>query len=201
MPGGTRPIKFNTTAFDALDAEIRSVFKPEEIITPDMVQGSFPSLREALAKQGWPRLGEARGKIIFVLDDTRQKVAVYRGTRHVLEGRAMFIATDEQSPAAGFVTVENPAKDAAAITAHVKAGLMVHTFADADTREARSGDVQRRDWAFASGAQFISTDFLVADARIGKYQVRVTGGHAAQCNVQIQPQRCAGQGIGSAGTP
>ena len=47
---------------------------------------------------------------MFVLDDKPAKTALYRGARKVLEGRTMFIATDIQSPAAAFVTVENPAK-------------------------------------------------------------------------------------------
>ena len=192
MPGATRPVKFDAAAFDALDAEIRSVFRPGELITPDNVQGNYPTLREAVAAHNWPKLGASRGKVLFVLDDGQEKVALYRGTRHVLEGRVMFVCTDDKSPAAGFITIENPAKDAAAITVEVKAGLIVHTFADADTREARSGSTLRRDWAFASGAQVISTDFLVPDPRIGQYQVGVPGNHHAQCDIQLSPQRCDG---------
>jgi hypothetical protein len=192
MPGATRPIKFNAAAFDSLDAEIRSVFRPEELITPDAVQGSYPTLRDAVAAHNWPKLGATRGKVLFVLDDSREKVALYRGTRQALEGRAMFVCSDDKSQAAGFITIENPAKDAAAITAAVKAGLIVHTFADADTREARTANTLRRDWAFASGAQLISTDFLVADQRIGKYLVQVPGNHHGQCNVQLSPERCDG---------
>jgi hypothetical protein len=192
MPGATRPIKFDAAAFDALDAEIRSVFRPDELITPDAVQGSYPTLREAVAAHNWPKLGGARGKVLFVLDDSQQKIALYRGTRHALEGRAMFVCTDDKSPAAGFITIENPAKDATAITAAVKAGLIVHAFADADTKEARTANTLRRDWAFASGAQLVSTDFLVADPRIGKYQVQVPGNHRGQCDVQLSPERCDG---------
>jgi hypothetical protein len=191
MPGATRPIKFDGAIFNALDAEIRTVFKAGEIITPDLVQGSYPKLREAVAAHNWPKIGASRGKVLFVLDDNPQKVAIYLGARRSLEGRVMFVNTDEKSPAAAFVTVENPIKDAAAIIAHVRAGLMVHTFADADTREARASNVLRRDRAFASGAQLISTDFLVADKQISKYEVRIANNRVAQCDVQIAPQRCA----------
>jgi len=192
MPGATRPYKFNAATFDALDAEIRAAFRPDEMITPQMVQGSYPTLRDAVAAGNWPKLGAARGKVLFLLDDNKEKVALYRGARGSLEGRAMFVATDAKSPAAGFVTIDNPAKNSGDIIGHVKAGLIVHTFADADTREARKNDMLRRDWAFASGAQMISTDFIVANKRIGKYQVRVPGGHVAQCNVQLAPGRCGG---------
>ena len=111
----------------------------------------------------------------------------------------MFVATDDKSPAAAFTTIDNPARNSNDIIARVKAGLSVHTYADADTREARKNDTLRRDWAFASGAQVISTDFLVANKRIGKYQVRVPQGHIAQCNVQLSPARCGGLDLEAGG--
>jgi hypothetical protein len=139
--------------------------------------------------------------VLFMLDDNAQKVAIYRGARASLEGRAMFVATDEKSPAAAFTTIENPAKDAATITADVKAGLIVHTFADADTREARKNETVRRDWAFASGAQMISTDFVVANKRIGTYAVRVPDNHVGQCDVQLSPGHCGGLDLEPPGGP
>jgi hypothetical protein len=192
MPGATTPAKFNAAAFDALDAQIRSVFGANQLITPDMVQGRFHTLREAVLAHNWPTLGEARGKILFMLDDNAQKVALYRGARHSLEGRAMFVATDEKSPAAAFVTIENPLKDSATIARDVRAGLMVHTYSDADTKEARAKSTARREAAFASGAQLVSTDFLVADPRLGPYQVRVPGNKVAECESFMAPGRCAG---------
>jgi Phosphoinositide phospholipase C, Ca2+-dependent len=36
---GTQALKFDATAFDALDAETRSVLDPKDLITPDDVQG------------------------------------------------------------------------------------------------------------------------------------------------------------------
>lgn len=201
MPGATRPAKFDAAVFDALDAEIRSVFRPDELITPDLVQGGHATLREAVLAHDWPKLGASRSKVLFFLDDTPQKTALYRGKRLSLEGRAMFISTDDKSPAAAFVTVENPVKQAAVITASVKAGFMVHTFADAETKEARSGNIQRRDRAFASGAQIISTDFLVADPRVGKYAARFPDNRIAQCDVQDAPQRCLGRDVESGAVP
>ena len=197
MPGATRPAKFTPAVFDALDAEIRTVFRPDEIITPDQVQGAAPTLRDAVKTSGWPLLGAARGKVMFVLDDKPAKTALYRGARKSLEGRVMFIAADIGSPAAAFVTVENPAKQSAAVMEAVKAGFMVRTYADSDTREARAGTTIRRDWALASGAQVISTDFLLPDGRIGRYQVRLAEGHTAQCNVQLAPRRCFGLDVES----
>ena len=192
MPGATHPQKFDAPAFDALDAEILSVFRKGEIITPDMVQGSYPSLRDAARARAWPSLGASRGKLLFLLDDSAEKTALYRGQRHSLENRVMFISTDALSPAAGFVTIEDPTKTPGAISQAVRAGFMVHTFADADTKEARADSLARRDKALASGAQIISTDFFVADPRISKYQARLSKGHIGQCDALLAPQRCGG---------
>jgi hypothetical protein len=192
MPHATIPVKFNAAAFDALDNQIRSIFSPNELITPDMVQGRFRTLRDAVLAHNWPTLGASRGKVLFVLDDNANKVALYRGTRRSLEGRAMFVATDEKSPAAAFITIENPLKASAAISRDVRSGLMVHTYSDADTSEARTGNTARRDRGLASGAQIISTDFVVADPRIGSYEVRIPGNKTARCEVLLPAQRCAG---------
>ena len=151
MPGATQPVPFDAEAFAALDAEIRAVFQPDELITPDQMKGSHASLREAALMGDWPRLGEARGKVMFLLDDKAEKTDLYAGAAKSLQGRPMFIATDEESPLASFICVDNPMKDQARITKDVATGFMVKTRADADTREARKGDTTRRDAAFASG--------------------------------------------------
>ena len=192
MPGATTPVKFNAGAFDQLDAQIRSIFSPAELITPDMVQGRFHTLREAVFAHSWPTLGVSRGKILFLLDDNAQKVTLYRGARRSLEGRAMFVATDEKSPVAAFVTIENPLNNSAVIAKDVHSGLIVHTYSDANTKEARAKNLARRDAAFASGAQIISSDFLVADPRVGPYEVRVPGNRIAQCEILMPHGLCAG---------
>jgi hypothetical protein len=192
MPRATTPAKFDAAAFDALDSTIRSVFSRDELITPDMVQGGYPTLRDAVLAKNWPTIGASRGKVLFLLDDSQQKVALYRGARRSLEGRAMFVSTDSKSPVAGFVTVEDPTKASAAIAADVKTGLIVRTFADANAKEARANNMARRDGAFASGAQIVSTNFIIADNRVGKYQVRLPQNHVAQCDVQTALSRCMG---------
>lgn len=197
MPGATRPAPFDTAAFDKLDLLIRSIFKKEELITPDMVMGKYVTLRDAILAHSWPTIGAARGKVIFLLDDAAPKVAMYRGKRHSLEGRVMFVSTDRSSPAAGFITFENPLKSAKEISSAVKAGFIVHTFADADTKEARSNSVKRRDTAFDSGAQIVSTDFLVPDRHFGAYQVHIPGGQIARCDPQIAAQHCEGHDVES----
>jgi hypothetical protein len=193
-PGGVDELPFDEHAYDALDAEIASVFSRSELITPDQVQGGYPTLREAVLKRGWPSLGAARGKVMFALDEEPPHIAAYRGRRRSLEGRMLFVNTDENSPAAGYITL-NEAADAPRITKDVKAGLIVRTRADADTVEARTNDTRRRESALASGAQYVSTDYRHPDARLSSYEVRLGNGAVAVCNPVRAAGRCGGVAI------
>lgn len=190
MPGGVALLDFDAAAWDALDAEIRSVFGPDRLITPDTVRGGRATLREAVLTNGWPTLAEARGKVFFALDEGPAKVAAYTEGRPSLQGRAMFVNTDESSPAAAYLTLNDPVAQQDRIRAAVAAGFVVRTRADADTREARGGETTRRSAALASGAQYVSTDYLWADPRFPTYQARLTGGAAAACNPVRGASRC-----------
>jgi hypothetical protein len=179
-PGAVKPPLFDTAAMDEIDREIRSVFPESALITPDQVQGRYPSLREAVAAGAWPKLKAARGRVMFALDCPPDQVARYRGERKVLEGRAAFVNTEETSPAAGYITLNEPKELSARIAAAVKAGIIVRTRADADTLEARMNDTSRQAAAFASGAQYVSTDYMEPDARFGPYVAKLPGGGRAR---------------------
>lgn len=194
-PGGAAVLKFDSAAFDALDAEIASVFSRDKLITPDQVRGTYPTVREAVLAGAWPKLRDARGKILIALDESPQKIEIYRGARKSLEGRLMFVNTDESSPAAAYITLNETIADSQRIRAAVKSGFIVRTRADADTVEARSGSVARRDAALASGAQYVSTDYMQPDLRFGAYSARLPGVAVAVCNPVRMANRCVGQMI------
>jgi hypothetical protein len=182
LPGAVQAPVFDAAALDLVDAEIRSVFPEAALITPDSVRGRHTTLREAVAANAWPRLSEARGRVMFACDCEPAQVARYRGERRSLEGRAAFVNIEETSPAAGYITLNEPQAQADRIRAAVKAGLIVRTRADADTWEARRNDRARQAAAFASGAQYVSTDYMAPDPRFGPYDVRLPGGGAARPN-------------------
>jgi hypothetical protein len=189
--GGIDALRFDAAAYDALDAEIRSVMTPDMLVTPDDVQGRFPTLRDAVLANNWPTLAAARGKFLFAMDEPPAKVAVYRGARRSLEGRVFFINTDEASPAAAYLTLNDPIREGDRIRRDVAAGYLVRTRADANTREARANDTRPRDAALASGAQYISTDYLWPDPRFaGGYSVKQPGGVIARCNPVRRPAGC-----------
>jgi hypothetical protein len=76
--------------------------------------------------------------------------------------------------------------------ADVRRGFLVRTRADADTVESRANDTRRRDAALASGAQYVSTDYMQPDMRFGGYAARMPEGTVAACNPVRAAGKCAG---------
>ncbi len=185
------PLPIGPTELDVLDAEIRAVFTPDEILTPDDVRRGRPTLGEAIASPGWPTLAEARGRIIFALDNGGHYKADYLAGHPSLEGRVMFVDSAPGDDFAAFAKLNDPITDRDAIATALAAGLIVRTRADADTRQGRSGDTTQRDAALTSGAQFVSTDYEVPDPDFGTgYRVAIPGGTPARCNPVTAPPGC-----------
>ena len=184
------PVPWNTVQFDALDAEIRSVFPPERLITPDDVRGDFPTLEDAVLEYGWPTLGEARGKVLFMLDNGGGFRTDYLAGHPSLAGRVLFTSADPGNDDAAFIKLNNSKNDP--IAERVAAGYVIRTRADADTEEARDNDTSTRDAALASGAQWVSTDYPVPNPAPGftDYFVEIPDGHPARCNPVNAPFGC-----------
>lgn len=190
-PGFVRPLPFDAAAFDALDAEIRSVFPDTLLLTPDDVRGAYPTLEAAVLDGQWPRLAAIRGQVLFVLDEGGARLEAYRDGHPSLQGRVLFANAPEGTPEAAVRIVNDPLADFETIQRLVRAGYLVRTRADANTHEARRGDTRRRDAAFASGAQVVTTDYYVPDTTLGTgYQVQLPGGGPARCNPVRQPASC-----------
>lgn len=187
VPGATPAAKFDDAGLRAIDAEIRSVFHDAELITPAQVRGRHPSLRQAVAAGGWPKLKHARGRVFFALDAGPEQVGRYRtalGSRGLV-----FLNIDENDPDAAYRTLNEPDRLTERIKAATAAGLIVRTRADADTLEARRGDRRRQEAAFAAGAQYVSTDYMAPDTRFGPYTARLPGGLMARLRPGWSPSR------------
>lgn len=163
----------------AVDAEIRSVFGPEQLLTPDDVQGNWPSLRQAVQEGGWPLLGSTRNKVVFVYTDDVITRPSYTSGDTSLRGRAMFVYADPASPLAAFASVPDARLGSSRIADLVGAGYIVRTRADDGGVEARANDSSRASAALASGAQLVSTDYPVP-APSG--YVVAAPGNPARCN-------------------
>ena len=180
---------FTPAVFDALDAEIRSVFHADEIITPDAVRGTHATLPEAIADHGWPTLAQARGKVIFLMDQSSM-TPVYTEGHPALRGRILFTNSTPGTPDAAFI--EQNGNTPAEIDALVKQGYLVRTRTDEPTEDARTNRTTRRDLALNSGAQMLSTDYPASEpARwAGHYHVELPGSAVARCNPVNKPAVC-----------
>jgi hypothetical protein len=177
----TMPEEFTSATFDALDAEIRSVFSPREMITPDDVRGKYQTLNEAVLAGNWPTLASSRGKVVFLMDQ-HGVGSVYLTGHPSLRGRVLFTNSTPGQPDAAFL--ERNDGPASEIESLVKQGYLIRARTDSDTKEARTNNTATRDAMIASGAQMLSTDYPVDEpARWeGHFVVKLPGDSEARCN-------------------
>jgi hypothetical protein len=189
IPNATTPEPFTAATFDELDREIRSVFSPDEMITPDDMRGTYATPNQAARAGAWPTLATARGKVVFLMDQ-RSVGPLYLEGHANLRGRVLFTNAAPGQPDAAF-TEENDGTEQE-IEALVGQGYLVRTRTDADTKEGRSGSTVRRNHAMASGAQILSTDYPKAEpAQWTGYSVSFAGGAMARCNPVARNATCS----------
>ena len=199
-PQAHGPESFTSETFDALDAEIRSVFSPSEMITPDQVRGSYDTLLESIQSSsaassnsakhfgGWPTLAKARGKVIFLMDQ-RPVGPVYTQGHASLRGRVIFTNAEAGAPDSAFTEENSGTK--AEIDALARQGYLIRTRTDDGTEEARSNDHTRADIALSSGAQMLSTDYPSSEpSRWTGFFVGLPHGLVARCNPVTAPPVC-----------
>jgi hypothetical protein len=188
--GFVQPIPATQDTFSALEAEIRSVLDDDQLVTVADVQGDHETLRAAIEDQGWPDVDDLRGRFVFALDDAGAKRDLYRALHPDTRDRLIFVAAQPPDDDAAFSVINDPIADRARIHDLVAQGFLVRTRTDADTTEARSGDTARREAAFASGAQIISTDYEREDPRFPGFVADLPGDGPARCNPVSAPKDC-----------
>ena len=168
------PEVFTPKAFLLMDSIFEEMFGDKLIRPRDIVDLQ------------WPFLSEARGKFILILDESGMKRDIYsEGWKQ----RPMFTNAPEGHPAAAIMIINDPIEQFEEIRRLVKAGYMVRTRADADTREARANDISRKVAAFESGAQAVSTDYYLPATNFGnEYQVSLP--KPIKCNPITAPNDC-----------
>lgn len=145
---------------DLIDAEVRAVWG-DRLVTPDLVRGDRATLREALDADGWPTLGELRGRALFWLLDRGEYRDLYDAGSTSLDGRPMFTnasAGSLDTPVAAITTADDPIAGADAIAEAMAANVLVRTRTDVLGDQGYQVDPDMLDAALASGAHFLSTD-------------------------------------------
>lgn len=187
----SQPVKFDKAGLDAIDAEIRSVFDDEQMITPDQVRGTHETLEKAVLAGNWPTLRASRGKVMFGLDNGGLRKEYAEG-HPSLQGRVMFVDGTPGEPETAFVKRNDAIeKTPGEIADLVKKGYVVRTRSDADAKEAKANDMNTAKAAIDSGANWISTDFPVPDPSVSAtYEVKLPGGTPSRCNPTNAPPEC-----------
>lgn len=182
-PGLTVPEPFTAAVFDALDQEIRDNLGADQLLTPDQVRGTYPTLESAVLHHSWPTLAAAQGKFVFVLDELGEKRATYIQGHPSLRGRVLFADAEPGTPEAAIHILNNAKQDQAAIKSLVEKGYIIRTRADSDTQEARRNDPSSFAAAQQSGAQIISTDYYLPSTHFqSPYVVSFAGGKYFRLN-------------------
>jgi hypothetical protein len=175
---------------EQFDLDIRSVFPPEQLLTPDDVQGGHASLRVALETVGWPKLAQSRGRVIFMLLQSSGLRDAYMRNTGDLSGRVMFPhadLTEFSQPWAAVSKINNP-RDQAAISAAQAAHILVASnlcLADADDAECED----KRRAGLENGVQMLKDDFPgMVSSRM--YWLDIPDGQPVRCDPETAPPEC-----------
>lgn len=183
------PPPLDPTIMAEIDSDILAVFEPEHLLLPADVRGSHATLRDAILTDGWPTLAEAAGRVYFGLDNGGEAMDMYEALHPDLETQILFTNAPIDSDRAAFVKRNDPY--ASDIPDLVKQGYLVRTRTDFDTWHSVHNDVAQRDQAFASGAQFLSTDYPVANLDYSDYSVAFENNSRIRCNPQNATADCS----------
>lgn len=154
------PPKFDAGLLDDVDRLLLQEFGRQRLLSPDDVRGVAATLRDAVLTNGWPSLGDVRGRFMFVLDEGKPSASLaYRQGHPSLKGRMMFASYPEADDEAAFMVYWDIRGSEETVADLVAKGFLVRVSSDIGTLEARTGDRSRLEAAIASGAQYIATDY------------------------------------------
>ncbi|MEU4603578.1 phosphatidylinositol-specific phospholipase C1-like protein [Kribbella sp. NPDC023972] len=196
--GGVQSPPWDAANLDRIDAEIRSVFSEQELLTPDDVRKPGLTLEQSVLTKGWPKLDSVRGQVLFYFDNGGPGAIrdLYRTGTPNLEGRAVFTRGPEGEPDAAVTQVNDPrGANQAEIQRLVSKGYLIRTRSDEPLATIRANETSRVGIALASGAQIVTTDFPVAGmaARYDSdFVAKLPGDNAVRCNPVSAPKWCRG---------
>lgn len=162
IPGAAKVLPFDAATYAEMDRSIAEILGRDHIFAPDDLRGTYKTLEEATLAKNWPRLSATRGKFVFIMLAPGPASTPYLEGHPNLEGRMAFVDSQPGQPHAAFLLIDNALTDPKRIPELVKKGYLVRSRADIDTYEGRQNETLRRDKTLESGAQIISTDYVLA---------------------------------------
>lgn len=164
---------FNLEYVQAFDKVLREGLG-DKLFTPDDMLGDYENFAELRANDGWCEVKDMLGKVLVLLHDCNITDS-YIKSDSTLRTQAMFPmmdAEDADDINASFLIINKP-EEVLELGDQLKNGrFIVRTRADKFTEVTE----ERREQAFACGAQIISTDYPVRTyTRSGDYVVSFGG--------------------------
>lgn len=170
-----------------LDDIINGVFPPEQLLTPDDVQGEYDSIRERLMTEGWPTLGEVRGTVLITILDGEHG-EIYSQGWTTLAGRPMFVRVgggEMDTPIAAIGKMGAGSGDLP--QAHAQNMIVAANICAAD--ESDEDCFAQRQEAIDAGIHMLKDDYEApVDDR--EYWLDLPDGNPAQCNPVTAPPEC-----------
>jgi hypothetical protein len=180
---------------DALDDVIRGALTPEQLFTPDELQGGHPSVRAALEAEGWPTLAELRGRFLFVLLNVEDAHAErYTASYTSLAGRAMFARATPAQFSAPWAAIAKLGVDEAEAQAQAHAARLLIATNVCAADDDDSTCTERLMKAKAAGIHMLKDDFPAPVAQKA-YFLDLPDGNPARCNPVTAPPECTSEAL------
>jgi hypothetical protein len=141
-------------------ATLKTMYRTTEFLNHEL------TLQDRILYQGWPTLGEVRGRIFVIIQGS--------GASNYPEGVGAFKYGSSENPNCIFLLCDDPFANEMLI-GQQRSTHIIRTRTDAGTIEARNNDYSRLNKALGSGAQILSTDYYKPDPAIGAFVIPFQG--------------------------
>ncbi len=162
--GFKKAIPFDRAALNQMDsvfqATLKTMYRTTEFLNHEL------TLQDRILHQGWPTLGEVRGRIFVIIQGS--------GASNYTELGGAFKYGSSENPNCIFLLCDDPLANEMLIRQQ-RSTHIIRTRTDAGTIEARNNDYTRLNNALETGAQILSTDYYKPDPAIGSFVIPFLG--------------------------
>lgn len=181
-------------ALQLLDDAVTDVFPPEQLLSPDDLQGEYPTLRERLQTEGWPTLGELRGQVLVTILDTDAPAEVYTRGYTTLAGRPLFVRADSDQLELPWAAIAKLGIGEADAIAAAHAGNLVIATNVCGAGDSDDECFAARQQALDEGFHMLKDDFP-APVEDREYWLDLADGNPVRCNPVTAPPECTAEAL------
>ena len=173
----------------SVESRIEAVFTEDQLLTPATVRKEHSSIREALEGDGWPTLGEVRGRLAFIILSGGAHTNAYLSLYPEGVGGLVFPSagpSEFDTPWAAFAKINSPYSSEIE-GAHTHRILVASNICMADSSDEDCFD--KRNTGMVKGVTMLKDDFP-GPVSSRSYWLEFEEGKPAQCNLKTAPSFC-----------